>query len=130
MRVNHIGMVVPSLSKSSQFYIGNFDYEIKVDNIFVENQGVYITMLRNKSGGPDLELITPEGADSPSYNALKKRLVLNHICYETKNYEEAIVRFSSKIVRPSMPAPYELFAGGRTFFAFIDGSLTEFVELI
>ena len=130
MRINHIGMVVSSLSKSAKFYTENFDYEIKVENIYVKNQGVNITMLRNKTGGPDLELITPEDENSPSHNALKKRLVLNHICYETGNYEEVLERFKSKIVRPSMPAPVELFGGGRTFFAYIGGSLTEFVELL
>lgn len=130
MRINHIGMVVSSLSKSTEFYTKNFDYEIKVKDIYVENQGVNITMLRNQMGGPDLELITPENEDSPSYNALKKRLVLNHICYETENYEEVLAQFNLKIVRPSMPAPVELFGGGRTFFAYIGGSLTEFVELV
>jgi catechol 2,3-dioxygenase-like lactoylglutathione lyase family enzyme len=130
MRINHIGMVVSSLSKSTEFYTKNFDYEIKVKDIYVKNQGVNITMLRNQMGGPDLELITPENEDSPSYNALKKRSVLNHICYETENYEEVLAQFNSKIVRPSMPAPVELFGGGRTFFAYIGGSLTEFVELV
>jgi len=130
MRIKHIGMVVSSLSKSTEFYTKNFDYEIKVKDIYVKNQGVNITMLRNQMGGPDLELITPENEDSPSYNALKKRLVLNHICYETENYEEVLAQFNLKIVRPSMPAPVELFGGGRTFFAYIGGSLTEFVELV
>jgi hypothetical protein len=27
-----------------------------------------------------------------------------------------------------MPAPFELFRGGRTFFAYLNGVLTEFVE--
>jgi len=130
MRINHIGMVVPSLSKSAKLYTESFGYEIKVENIYVKNQGVNITMLRNKAGGPDLELITPENENSPSHNARKKRLVLNHICYESENYEELLVQFKSKIVRPSMPAPVELFGGGRTFFAYIGGSLTEFVELV
>ncbi len=130
MNVNHIGMVVSSLSRSRDLYVAEFGYEVKVDNLFVENQDVNITMLRNMMGGPDLELITPVSADSPSASALKRRLVLNHIGYETKNYEEVLAKFESKIVRPSMPAPHELFNGGRTFFAFINGSLTEFVELL
>lgn len=130
MKINHIGLVVPSLQKSAKLYTENFGYAVKVENIFVENQGVHITMLRNKEGGPDLELITPADESSPSTNALKKRLVLNHICYEADNYEELLERYSSKIVRASMPAPIELFGGGRTFFAFIGGTLTEFVELV
>jgi catechol 2,3-dioxygenase-like lactoylglutathione lyase family enzyme len=130
MKINHIGMVVPSLSRSRDLYVSEFNYEVKVENIFVENQDVNITMLSNKSGGPDLELITPASTHSPSASALKRRLVLNHICYETHNYEQVLEKFKSKIVRKSMPAPYALFKGGRTFFAYINGSLTEFVELI
>jgi len=130
MRINHIGMVVNSLEKSAKYHVEHFNYAIKVENLFVKNQNVYITMLSNLDGGPDLELVHPADSNSPSYNALKKRLVLNHICYETKSYEEILKKYKNKIVRQSMPAPIELFGGGRTFFAFLNGSLVEFVELI
>lgn len=130
MNINHFGLVVRDLNKSADFYINNFNYILKVDKIFVENQSVEIIMLKNAISGPDLELITPVGHKSPSLSALKKRLVLNHICYETDNYEYYLEHFKNKIVRPSMPAPVELFGGGKTFFAFLDGVLTEFVELL
>lgn len=130
MKINHIGLVVKSLEKSRDYYCENFDYQVKVDKIFVENQSVEIIMLASPDGGPDLELITPKGEDSPSSAALKKRLVLNHICYETHDYEALLKKFEKKIVRPSMPAPVELFGGGRTFFAYLNGVLTEFVELL
>lgn len=123
-------MVVSSLDKSAKFHTENFNYEERVTDLYVSNQNVTITMLRNLDGGPDLELINPADKSSPSYNALKKRLVLNHIAYETTNYDEVLIKYEKKIVRPSMPAPIELFDGGRTFFAFLDGSLVEFVELL
>jgi|APSaa5957512576_1039674.scaffolds.fasta_scaffold268715_2 hypothetical protein len=37
-------------------------------------------------------------------------------------------KFKNKFVRPSMPAPFELFAGGRTFFVYLNGVLIEIVE--
>lgn len=130
MKINHIGLVVKSLEKSRDYYCENFGYTVKVDKIYVENQAVEIIMLASPEGGPDLELITPKGEDSPSSAALKKRLVLNHICYETHEYETLLKKFEKKVVRPSMPAPVELFGGGRTFFAYLNGVLTEFVELL
>ena len=130
MKINHIGLVVKSLEKSADFYCSEFNYSVKVKDLYVENQSVKITMLSNLSEGPDLELITPVGTNSPSQAALNRRLVLNHICYETHDYEECLLRYKSKIVRPSMVAPFELFGGGRTFFAYLDSVLTEFVELL
>ena len=129
MKINHIGYVVQSLDQSTRFYCDNFGYEVKVGPIYVANQQVEITMLRNPVvDEPDLELITPVGPESPSYSAQKRRLVINHICYQTKNYEDILRKFEKRIVRPSMPAPFELFGGGRTFFALLNGQVTEFLE--
>lgn len=129
MKINHIGYVVQSLPQSTKFYCDNFGYEVKVGPIFVANQQVEITMLRNPAADePDLELIVPVGPESPSYAAQKRRLVINHICYQTKSYDEILKKFGKRIVRPSMPAPVELFGGGRTFFALLNGQVTEFLE--
>lgn len=127
MKINHIGLVVQDLKKSQLFYVKNFHYTVKVCDLFVSNQDVHITMLQNPLGGPDLELIKPGSKKSPSFNALKKHVVLNHTCYEAEDYDLALMSFRSKIVRPSMPAPIELFGGRHTFFAFLDGTLFEFV---
>lgn len=129
MKINHIGYVVKSLEKSTDYYCKNFNYSIKVNKIYVENQLVNIVMLKSSvQSDPDLELICPTATDSPAYNSLKRGEVINHICYQTKNYEEVLSRFKNKVVRPSMPAPVELFGGGRTFFAYLNGQLTEFLE--
>lgn len=131
MKINHLGYVVRSLDKSSKFYCDNFNYSIRVEKIFVENQSVEIIMLKSAFHlDPDLELIKPVGDNSPSLNALKRGMVLNHIAYQTPYYDNLLEKFKNKIVRPSMPAPFELFNGGRTFFAYLNGVLTEFVEEI
>ena len=130
MKINHFGLVVKSLEKSQRFYCTELGYVLRVPRIHVPNQQVDIIMLSNPSGGPDLELITPNGESSPSTTALAKRLVLNHVCYETTDYDFYLDKFKPKIVRPSMPAPVELFGGGRTFFAYLDSVLTEFLEII
>ena len=129
MRIDHIGYVVNNLQKSSEFYCNEMDYEIRVPEIYVENQSVKIIMLQSKSHvAPDLELISPVGENSPVRSALKRGIVINHICYRTERYDEILNKFRKKIVRPSMPAPAELFGGGRTFFAYLNGQVTEFVE--
>ena len=47
MKINHIGYVVKSLEKSAQYYCDNFNYTIKVNKIYVENQLVNIIMLKS-----------------------------------------------------------------------------------
>lgn len=37
-------------------------------------------------------------------------------------------KFNNKLVRSSMPAPFELFAGVRTFFVYLNGVLIKIVE--
>lgn len=129
MIIDHIGYVVKDLAKSCDFNCSMMNYKIKVPEIYVENQSVKIIMLESISGiTPNLELIHPVGDNSPVSTALKKRNIINHICYRTKNYDEIVQKFHKKIVRPSMPAPVELFGGGRTFFAYLNGQVTEFVE--
>lgn len=129
MKINHIGYVVKSLEKSTQYYCENFGYSVKVKRIFVKNQLVDIVMLKSPIiTDPDLELICPTTEDSPAYNSLRRGEVINHICYQTKNYAEVLKKFEKRIVRKSMPAPVELFGGGHTFFAYLNGQLTEFLE--
>jgi catechol 2,3-dioxygenase-like lactoylglutathione lyase family enzyme len=129
MKINHIGYVVRSLNKSCKFYCDHFDYSVKVERIYVKNQSVEIIMLKSSiETDPDLELIKPVGEDSPASNALKRGIVLNHIAYQTPFYNKILEKFKNKLVRPSMPAPFELFGGGRTFFVYLNGVLTEFVE--
>ena len=129
MKINHFGYVVKSLEKCTKYYCENFGYSVKVPAIYVENQSVEIVMLRSSvDTDPNLELIKPVGTNSPASNSLKRGLVLNHIAYQTNQYDEVLKKFGKKIVRNSMPAPVELFKGGRTFFAFLNGVLTEFVE--
>ena len=129
MKINHIGYVVKSLEKSTKYYCKHFNYSVKVEKIFVENQLVDIVMLKSAiETDPDLELICPFSEESPAYNSLRRGEVINHICYQTKNYYETLKRFEKRIVRKSMPAPVELFGGGHTFFAYLNGQLTEFLE--
>ena len=129
MRIDHIGYVVKNLKKSSEFYCSHLDYSVKVPEIYVENQSVNIIMLESRRGvTPNLELITPVGTSSPAASALRRGNIINHICYRTKRYDEILEKFEKKLVRPSMSAPVELFNGGRTFFVFLNGQVTEFLE--
>lgn len=129
MKINHIGYIVGNLEKGTQYYCENFGYRVRVPKIFVDNQQVEIVMLASDvSSDPDLELISPVGERSPAASSLKRRQVINHICYQTTHYDELLMKFETRVVRKSMPAPKELFNGGRTFFAYLNGQLTEFVE--
>jgi hypothetical protein len=77
----------------------------------------------------NIELIEPLGEDSPVSNALRKGGGLNHICYETKEFDQLYESYKGKVVRHPKPAPEPYFNGGRTFFAFRKGGLVEFLEI-
>ena len=95
MKINHIGYVVKSLEKSTQYYCENFGYSVKVKRIFVKNQLVDIMLKSPIITDPDLELICPTTEDSPAYNSLRRGEVINHICYQTKNYAEVLKNLKS-----------------------------------
>ena len=90
--------------------------------------GSHVVLL-NCGNDFNIELIEPLGENSPVSNALKKGGGLNHICYETENFDQIYEKFKNKVVRHPRPAPQEYFKGGRTFFAYRRGGLVEFLEV-
>jgi methylmalonyl-CoA/ethylmalonyl-CoA epimerase len=77
-RFHHIGMAVPSIREVSP------DSRITKDEI----QNVFVSFV--SLNGVNIELIEPEGTDSPILLSLKKGIKLVHICYEVDDIEEAL----------------------------------------
>lgn len=127
MKINHIGIVVRNIDKALQTYVQDYGFKPQSSVIDIENQQVRVILLANEDN-VKVELIEPKGVDSPAYNALKRGGGLNHICYETEEFDALAERFKNKIVRSPRPAPEEYFSGGRTFFIFRNGELVEFLE--
>src|SRR6266498_5934400 len=128
MKINHIGVVVKDITKDIKVYLQDYGYRQISDILTIENQKVRVVLL-NCGNDMNIELIEPIGNDSPVSNALKKGGGLNHICYETREFDQLYEKFKNKVVQHPKPAPEPYFNGGRTFFAFPKGGLVEFLEI-
>jgi methylmalonyl-CoA/ethylmalonyl-CoA epimerase len=128
MKINHIAIVVKNIEKDMKVFVEDYGYEQISDILTIDNQQVRVVLL-NCGNDMNIELIEPVGEDSPVSNALKKGGGLNHICYETKEFDRLYEKFKNKVVRSPRPAPQEYFNGGRTFFAYRRGGLVEFLEV-
>ena len=66
--------------------------------------------------GNDITLrIEPIGNDSPASNALTKGGGLDHICYETRKFDQLYEKFKAKGFQHPKPAQEPYFNGGRFF---------------
>ncbi len=128
MKINHIGIVVKNIESTLKAYVEDYGYR-QISNILpIENQQVKVVLL-NCGNDVNVELIEPMGEESPVHTALQRGGGINHICYETDQFEQMYEKFKAKVVREAKPAPLEYFKGGRTFFVHRKGELVEFLEV-
>ena len=128
LRINHLGIVVHNIEKSLKAYLEDYGFRQISSIITIENQGVRVVVLRNEINNVNIELIEPWGENSPVLNFLARGGGINHICYETEDFEEVLRKFGNKVVRKPSPTPVEYFNGGRTVFIHRHGELIEFLE--
>ena len=128
MKINHIGVVVKNIATELRLYLEVYGFSQISEFLTIENQKVRVVLL-NCGNDMNIELIEPIGNKSPVSNALRKGGGLNHICYETKEFDQLYKRFKNKVVQHPKPAPEPYFNGGRTFFAYLKGGLVEFLEI-
>lgn len=128
MKINHIGIVVSDIEKSLITYVEDYGYK-QISNILsIENQSVRVVLI-NCGNDVNVELIEPIGEVSPVATALTRGGGINHICYETDEFEKMFEKFNNKVVQPPKLAPDAYFKGGRTFFIFRKGELIEFLQI-
>lgn len=127
LKLHHVGIVVKNLDRSLNQYRQDFGFQPVTDVITVDNQGVRVVLL---SCGSDaaIELIEPIDENSPAYSAARQGGGLNHLCYETSDFDGFLERFQHKIVRSARPSPLNLFGGRRTAFIFRHHQLIELLE--
>jgi len=86
--IHHIGIVVDNISSKSVIYQEKFGYKLESGIIHAVKQKVYVQFLN--LDGYRIELIQPEGKDSPVYRFLQRGGGLNHICYESDDIEASV----------------------------------------
>jgi len=129
MRLHHVGIVVKEIAAHGESYarlLGlTADSQVFHDPI----QKVRVQFWRDERRNL-LELIEPDGPDSPAWRDAQKGGGLNHLCYETSDIEHTVAESlggGGMITKPMAPAV--AFGGRRiVFLYFLELGLIEFVE--
>lgn len=117
MKFNHIGIFVKSLTyglkelrkiikiKKKSKIIKDETLKVKLIFIFDENNLCY-------------ELIEPYGKNNPVSNSIKKKYnLLNHLAYESINFDKDVKKLIKNGFRPiSKPMPAKAFKGKKVIF--------------
>lgn len=131
LKLHHIGFVVSSIKESGQSFAialgATWDEKIFSDPI----QKVRVTFLQGHSRtDPLLELVEPDGPESPVSGFLERAGGLHHLCYELVNLDQHLVSCKSHgitVIRP--PVPAVAFGGRRIAWALTKKRLLlEFLE--
>jgi len=128
--IHHLGIVVDDLKSSSNTFINSLGYSAESKIIFEKTQKVYVQFLTFNNFR--VELIEPEGTDSPIYNFLKKGGSLNHICYESTDIDATRIFFRKEYgaICVSYEMSQSIIDCKVAFFAKPNGEIIEVVQPI
>jgi len=106
-RFHHVGIAVPSIEKACSVTEKTRDPIQKVSVAFLSLNGLCV------------ELIEPEGDNSPVNLSLKKDVKLLHLCYSVRNLEEALAECENRgFHRISHPVPAAAFDNRRIVWVY------------
>lgn len=108
MRLHHLGFVVADIKAAMPGFIlsmaATWDSQIFAD----PNQKVKVAFLSTRPGDAQVELVEPDGEDSPVLRFLnEKGGGLHHACYEVRDLEQELSDFHNRgslIVKRPKPA--------------------------
>ncbi len=107
MTLHHVGYVVreiaPLIEGFARSLGATWDGVISAD----PNQKVKVAFLVVRAGEAQVELVEPDGADSPVRAFLERGGGLHHVCYEVADIEAELAQFRSRralIVKRPKPA--------------------------
>lgn len=115
MRLHHMGFVVADIAAAMPGFLrslgATWDSQIFAD----PNQKVKVAFLTIRPGDPQVELVEPDGSDSPVLRFLnEKGGGLHHACYEVHNLELELSDFRGRgSLIAKRPKPAVAFQGRR-----------------
>ena len=137
-RLNHVGVATPSIEASVALYRERMGAEVVREPFDLPAQGVRVCFVDTPlggaggTGGPQIELIEPLGADSPILKFLERNPEggQHHMCFEVPDIEAARAFYDGKGVR--ILGPTRIGAHGTPIFFLhpkdMGGVLTEIME--
>lgn len=96
-RFSHIGVAVVNLDQAVAAYQQIFGYSVCSGPFVDPVQKVSVCFLSGKEAGDvTIELVAPDGDDSPVNSMLMKGISAYHLCYEVSNISEALKQVRSQ----------------------------------
>ena len=127
LTLHHIGLVTKDINNSISFFrrINYQESDIYIDHI----QNVKIALL-TATNSTTIELVEPLSITSPVTSLLKKNgNTPYHLCYETENIEETIIKFRKlNFIKLFNPVPAVAFQG--KLICYLYNSNVGLIELI
>jgi methylmalonyl-CoA/ethylmalonyl-CoA epimerase len=113
IRLNHLGVAVPSIDKALPFYEQFFGYKVVSGPFYDPIQNVSVSFLGlHEHGDITLELVEPKGDQSPVSKILKKDIGAYHLCLEVQDMDHALAQARlHRCVIVSEPVPAVAFNG-------------------
>jgi len=129
-RLHHLAVVVADIDRTAEVYRKLLGVQPVTEVIHDCRQKVHIQFLSGPAlGDLQLELLAPDGEDSPVALALKKGGGLNHLCFEVADLNEALQAARQQGCRV-VCEPVETAAMGNCKIAFVftpDQQIVEFM---
>jgi len=115
LQFSHVGVAVPSIEQAIDLYQEIFGYRVLSGPFDDLVQSVSVCFLGARgSGNPTIELVAPNGENSPVNRILAKGIGAYHLCYEVDDIEEALEYVRSRgCIVISNPVSAIAFAGRR-----------------
>ena len=128
MIIDHIGIVVKSLSDGVASWIKFFGYEQATEVVTNTRQKVNVVFME-KPGSLSVKLLEPTDPSSPVYIFSRRGGGLHHICFKAKHLAEELSILVGKGARVLVPPePGEAFENEKIAFAYVEQGLN--IELI
>lgn len=109
MVIDHVGIVVQSISESLSHWHAVFGYRQMTAIVTNTRQKVHLVFL-HKDGSLSVKLIEPTDATSPVYALSRRGGGLHHLCFRAESVEAEVARFQALGLRVlSQPQPGEAF---------------------
>jgi methylmalonyl-CoA/ethylmalonyl-CoA epimerase len=108
MRLHHVGFVVADIKAAMPGFLRSMEASWDSQVFLDPNQKVKVAFLTTRPGDAQVELVEPDGRDSPVLRFLnEKGGGLHHACYEVQDLERELSDFRSRgslIVKRPKPA--------------------------
>ena len=131
-RLHHLAVVVADIDRSAKVYCQLLGVRPTTQVVHDQKQKVYVQFLSGPAlGDMQLELLSPDGDDSPVVSALKKGGGPNHLCFEVQDIDQALRKARKQGCRV-ICEPVEAAAMKNRQIAFVftpDEQIVEFVAV-